>query len=53
MPYVARTHTARMARVQLKCQRVLVIKWPSTIEHVWDEVDRTIRERNPRNLAEV
>lgn len=55
----ARCHVARICRDFLQQQNVAVLPWPalspdlSPIEHLWDNLDRRIRGRNPQTLQDL
>jgi len=54
-------HTSKLARKWFTDNHIVVLGWPpnspdqNIIEHVWDYVDRKIRQRKilPRNLKEL
>ena len=51
----ARPHTARHTQNSLRIQNVNVLRWParspdlSSIEHLWDQLGRQVRERHDVN----
>lgn len=57
----ARPHTARVTQAFLQQQNIDVVPWPSKspdlnpIEHIWDELNRRVRnrEQKPQNLVQL
>ena len=54
----AQPHVARICTQFLEAENVPVLPWPaysgmSPIEHVWDALDRHVRQRVPANILQL
>ena len=55
----ARCHTARVSVDYLQQQNIDLLSWPacspdfSPIEHLWDALDRRVRQRQPQTLGDL